>query len=152
MIIDHIKNIQCYDTLLPGLGKAYALVAEMSQGKGDGRYEFEGGFFLIQTGQTKPMDEGNFEAHRRYADIQIVIEGSEEVAWAELSDLHEEIAYNPELISLVICEKIRNLRQSIATSRGHMRQKMRQKFKLNIQYSMTKLAIYDKLKKRCFYE
>ena len=62
------------------------------------------------------------------------------------------IAYNPELISLVICEKIRNLRQSIATSRGHMRQKMRQKFKLNIQYSMTKLAIYDKLKKRCFYE
>ena len=38
------------------------------------------------------------------------------------------IAYNPELISLVICEKIRNLRQSIATSRGHMRQKMRQKW------------------------
>ena len=102
MIIDHVKNIQCYDALLPGLGKAYALAAEMAQGKEDGRYEFDGGFFLIQTGRTKPMDEGNFEAHRRYADIQIVIEGSEEVAWAELSDLHEEIAYNLEKDALYL--------------------------------------------------
>ncbi|GAK49603.1 hypothetical protein U14_00826 [Candidatus Moduliflexus flocculans] len=50
MITDHVKLIHCYDKLLPGLGNAYALVTEMAQGKDDGRYEFEGGFFLIQTG------------------------------------------------------------------------------------------------------
>ena len=38
------------------------------------------------------------------------------------------IAYNSELVSLVICDKIRNLMQSIASSRGHVRQKMRQKW------------------------
>ena len=102
MIIDHVKHIHCYDPLLPGLGKAYALVAEMAQGKEDGRYEFEGGFFLIQTGQTKPMGEGHFEAHKQYADIQIVLDGSEDVAWAELSDLYEEIAYNPKKDALYL--------------------------------------------------
>ena len=102
MIIDHIKNIQLYDKLLPGLGKAYTLAAEMAKGQEDGRYEFEDGFFLIQTGHTKPMAEGNFEAHRKYADIQIVIAGSEDVAWAELSDLQEEIAYNPEKDALYL--------------------------------------------------
>ena len=51
---------------------------------------------MIQKGTTQSMEEGTFEAHRIYMDIQILVEGSEAVAWAKLSDLKEEIAYNEE--------------------------------------------------------
>lgn len=51
---------------------------------------------MVQEGTTKSMNEGTFEAHRKYIDIQILVEGSEDVAWAELSDLTEEIPYNEE--------------------------------------------------------
>ena len=37
------------------------------------------------------------------------------------------IAHNPEQVSSVMCDKFRDCRQFLATSRGHVRQKMRQK-------------------------
>lgn len=49
-----------------------------------GRYEFDGGYFMVQKGTTRPLEEGTFEAHRRYIDVQIVVEGSEELAWEDL--------------------------------------------------------------------
>lgn len=42
------------------------------------------------------MDEGTFEAHRRYIDVQIVAEGCEELAWADVSDLKTVIPYDKD--------------------------------------------------------
>lgn len=94
MIIDNIRNISLYKKLVPGLEKGLAAIEDKYNEIG--RYEFDGGFFMVQAGKTKPMDEGFFEAHRKYVDVQMVLEGSEEIAWSDLQDLKEEIAYNPE--------------------------------------------------------
>lgn len=93
MIIDKFDNIRFYRVMLNNLENGLQAV-EALRNPEIGRYEFDGGFFMIQKGDTKPMSEGTFEAHRKYVDVQIVLEGSEEIAWADLNDLKEEGEYN----------------------------------------------------------
>ena len=93
MIIDKFDNIRFYSCMLNNLENGLQAVEAMRNPEA-GRYEFDGGFFLVQKGETKPMSEGTFEAHRKYADVQIVLEGSEEIAWADLGDLKEDGEYN----------------------------------------------------------
>ena len=50
---------------------------------------------MVQKGETKPLDEGTFEAHRKYIDVQIILEGSEEVAWKPAAELTSVIPYDP---------------------------------------------------------
>lgn len=95
MIIDKFDNIRFYGPMLNNLENGLQAVHALRNPEA-GRYEFDGGFFMIQKGATKPMEEGTFEAHRKYVDVQIVLEGSEEIAWAELRDLKEEGAYDCE--------------------------------------------------------
>ncbi|MEG1145435.1 MAG: YhcH/YjgK/YiaL family protein [Clostridium sp.] len=93
MIIDKFSNISFYSSMLNNLEHGLQAVQSMHNPE-VGRYEFEGGFFMVQKGETRPMAEGTFEAHRKYVDIQIVLDGSEEIAWADLSDLKEEGEYD----------------------------------------------------------
>ena len=101
MIIDLWENIGNYSNLIPNLPKGIAAVNKLESLE-VGRYEFDGGFFMVQKGSTKPMEEGYFEAHRNYIDVQIVVEGSEEVAWEHISKLNEEIPYNEEKDALYL--------------------------------------------------
>lgn len=57
MIIDRIKNIEYYETILPGLKNGLNTLRQLPSQE-VGRYEFEGGFLMIQEGTTKPMSEG----------------------------------------------------------------------------------------------
>ena len=52
MIIDHVDNILKYEALLPNLRKGLEAVAAVKNGAGlaPGRYEFEGGYFMVQQG------------------------------------------------------------------------------------------------------
>lgn len=95
MIIDKMDNILLYEPLLKNLNHGLEAVRALPALE-VGRYEFEGGFFMIQRGSTKPLAEGTFEAHRKYIDVQILVEGSEEVAWSDITDLTTAIEYNPE--------------------------------------------------------
>ena len=95
MIIGKTEHIRRYEEILPCLDealKATSCAADLPVG----RYEFPGGYFMIQEGHTKPMDEGTFEAHRKYIDVQILLAGSEEIAWSDLDGLEEVIPYNEE--------------------------------------------------------
>ena len=95
MIIYHIDNILVYRELITGLEAG--IRALQSRDKWEpGRYEFEGGYFMIQEGVTKPMEEGTYEAHRRYVDVQILLSGCEELAWKEYQGLTPVIPYNPD--------------------------------------------------------
>lgn len=96
MIIDSYKNLSFYKNLLPCLTQGLEVAEALPNNAEPGRYEFEGGFFLLQSGFTKKMEEGLFEAHRRYIDVQIVLEGSEEVAWADVSALEKNGPYQRE--------------------------------------------------------
>lgn len=95
MIIDHMNNILFYRELLPGLEAGIRVLQSRDQWN-PGRYDFEGGYFLIQEGETKPMEEGTFEAHRKYVDVQILLKGCEELAWKEYGGLSTVIPYNPD--------------------------------------------------------
>lgn len=95
MIVDKLDNIMMYEPLLKNLKNGIDAVRAMKIQE-IGRYEFDGGFFMVQKGSTKPLEEGTFEAHRKYVDVQILLEGSEEVAWSDINDLKMEIAYNPD--------------------------------------------------------
>lgn len=95
MIIDKIDNILLYEPLLKNLKRGVEAVKALPELE-VGRYEFEGGFFMVQKGCTKPLEEGTFEAHRKYIDVQILMEGSEEVAWSDITDLTTVIEYDPE--------------------------------------------------------
>lgn len=94
MIIDKTKNILFYKALLPNIENGLQAVEKLPVGTKEGKFTFDGGFFLVQSGVTKPMAEGDFEAHRQYIDVQIVLEGSEEVAWANVQDLQETAPYD----------------------------------------------------------
>ena len=93
MIVDSIEHVRDYAALLPCLE---AGLAAMGDGRSleVGRHEFEGGFLLVQEGTTMPLEEGTFEAHRKFIDVQFVIEGAEEIAWQEYGDLSCAIAYD----------------------------------------------------------
>jgi YhcH/YjgK/YiaL family protein len=87
MIVDKFSNIRFYGGLLNHLEDGLQAIEALGSDPATGRYEFDGGFFMVQEGQTRPMEEGSFEAHRDYVDVQIFLEGGEEMAWADVSDL-----------------------------------------------------------------
>jgi len=98
VIVDSFEHIESYASLLPNLSAGLQAIKK-EQAKGElqeGSYNFEGGFFKVQKGVTKPFSEGTFEAHRKYIDVQILLDGSEEIAWKELKELKEVIPYDDE--------------------------------------------------------
>ena len=63
-----------------------------------GRHEIEGDaiFALVQEYETKPREGVEWEAHRRYIDVQYVESGSEAIGWAPLASLQVTQEYKPE--------------------------------------------------------
>ena len=56
----------------------------------------DGVFVVEQVFTTKPRAEGFFESHRKYIDVQVVIEGEEVMELADASRMKIRDAYNPE--------------------------------------------------------
>lgn len=62
----------------------------------DGRYDLEDGVYVnIMTYETKYRREAFFEAHKRYIDIQMILEGKEIIAAEPLSVMHEAECLQP---------------------------------------------------------
>lgn len=63
----------------------------------DGKYELEklpGAFAVVSQYDTKDIEKGLWECHRKYIDIQAVVCGVENLNWAPLSSLEEKIPYD----------------------------------------------------------
>ncbi len=87
MIYDTLENVAKYAPLLPGLDKAAAFLARKDLVQiPDGRVEIDGDrvFANVQTYATKAIDMRGFEAHRKYADLQVVIAGEGELCGVAL--------------------------------------------------------------------
>lgn len=52
-------------------------------------------FASVSRYETKPRQAGYPEAHRRYADIQLLLAGSETIEWFTLGGLTERTPYDP---------------------------------------------------------
>jgi biofilm protein TabA len=97
MIIDSYNHIQVYRDILPYMDEGIEALKELGDDLQPGsRHEFKHGYFMIQEGDTKPMEEGAYEAHRKYIDVQILLDGEEEIAWSDIKDLETSVPYDEE--------------------------------------------------------
>ena len=102
MIVDQITSVDSdfYEGLLQKKGGSFKLVARLAAGLQflqdnnvpelqPGRIELDGNrvFALVQHYNTKPKEQGVWEAHRKYIDIQYVAEGRELMGYANLGHL-----------------------------------------------------------------
>ena len=96
MIFDKMDNISDYFEELPLLKKVEEFVADFNHKKlSDGTYEIDGKrvFAMIQSYRKKQQtQEMMFEAHKKYIDLQYIVNGMEKIRWAKLDkvDLVEE--------------------------------------------------------------
>jgi len=87
MIVDKIENVKLYKNLDERIQKSFSYIKQTDLKKiQPGRYEIDGDniFALISQYQTKSESEGKLEAHKKYIDVQYVIEGEELMGYTPL--------------------------------------------------------------------
>lgn len=90
MIIDRTENGHLYEPLHKRFRKAFAVLADPAIAqKPDGRYPVDGDdlYYIVQHYTTKPIDQGRFESHKKYIDIQALIAGQEILGWSPINGL-----------------------------------------------------------------
>jgi YhcH/YjgK/YiaL family protein len=90
MIVDTLDNALLYFGLGEGIKKGLLYLAGTDFSKLEtGRHDIEGDqlFAMVQEYQTKPLEKGKWEAHRRYWDIQYVMKGTEQIHYANIEHL-----------------------------------------------------------------
>ena len=95
MIIDRICNYRAYIDVVPLLEEGIEFALSLAD-QPEGRYSCGPVWAMVQEGKTLPMKEGNYEAHRKYIDVQIVLKGEETVGWETISALRESIPYSED--------------------------------------------------------
>ena len=93
MIFDKMENAARYNGLhsawREGIDFAKSLYTQEV-----GRYTFENGFAMVQVGETKAEAGRHYEVHRKYLDVQIVVEGEEQVYVQDLSNMTGAVPYD----------------------------------------------------------
>jgi biofilm protein TabA len=91
MILDILPLWQRYAALHPRFAGAFAFLEQVTPETADGRHEIDGDavYALVQRYQTRSAAGVQFEAHRRYIDIQFMVRGREVIQWAPLASLSE---------------------------------------------------------------
>jgi len=97
VILDIVDNAGRYFASDSRFGKGFAYLRSLNRHTPDGRYplESDGLYVLVMTYQTKARADARLEAHRLYADIQVVLDGSELCEWAPAKGLTVAEAYDP---------------------------------------------------------
>lgn len=90
MIIDQLSNANIYFPLSEQIEKALRYLQETPIASlTTGKYEIAGThvYANIQESITKPLEQGFWEAHRKYIDIHYVLEGVERIGYVSLDHL-----------------------------------------------------------------
>lgn len=100
MILDKITNLDIYKDL----NKYIPLVVEfiektdlLALEEGKGTIEEGEVFYIVQNKYTKDYDNNKWEAHKRYIDIQCIINGVEGMGYTDKSNLKAITEYNSEM-------------------------------------------------------
>ena len=97
MIKDKLENASIYYDLSDYLKKGFLWLESVDLNNlSDGRYEIDGDnvFASIQTYETK--EDAKYESHKKYIDIQYMIDGTERVGVTNLSNCTTCIEYDNE--------------------------------------------------------
>ncbi|MBO7423704.1 MAG: YhcH/YjgK/YiaL family protein [Oscillospiraceae bacterium] len=98
MIYDRIENIETYTALSERLAKGLRLLRTTDFSALEaGKYEVDGTalYYMLQSYQSKELNDRP-EAHKKYIDIQYILEGEEQIGVGALSEMAEEVSANPE--------------------------------------------------------
>lgn len=99
MIKDNIQNAEKYFNLSERmkLGFEFLMKTDFSTLE-NGRHEILGTevYASVQEYFSKPQEEGKFEAHREYTDIQFIIEGKEKIGFGDISNFSNTTDYDKE--------------------------------------------------------
>jgi len=105
MIFDTLDHADQYAVLSPRIAAALAyLNAQDFARVAPGRYEIQGGdvFALVQEYEGKPFEEGFWETHRSFIDVQYLHAGKEKMGVAPLDSLRVKKQYDAEKDLLVL--------------------------------------------------
>jgi YhcH/YjgK/YiaL family protein len=95
LIYDRLENFGKYFHTGSPLFSALSFAVEFDPSKPDRRYEIESEkiYALVSSYETSPASQNRFEIHRKYADVQVVIEGEEKVEVSLSSELKSVSEY-----------------------------------------------------------
>jgi YhcH/YjgK/YiaL family protein len=92
-----MENASLYAAISPDFARAFEILgnSEILHGK-DGRYDLEGSriWYSVQRYKTKPEDTCNFESHRKFIDIQLIVSGEEFIGHSYLDGLQTRSPYD----------------------------------------------------------
>ena len=94
MIKDKFHNIVLYEKLSVNMKNAIKHITQESFLKrleAAGRIDGDGYYVMLQEYNTKPENEGRWETHKRYIDIQYIVSGAEMTKYTNLLNLEELI-------------------------------------------------------------
>jgi YhcH/YjgK/YiaL family protein len=97
MILDQLDSALIYTGLGERISIGLALLNEDPvRNATPGKYEVDGEnlFYIVDEYETKPVQEGRLEIHRKYLDIQYIFSGEECIGVAPLEGLTEETLYD----------------------------------------------------------
>lgn len=82
MIYDHIERVSHYRELLPALAKVELVLSSFDPAcAAVGRFDIEPEklYYMVQTYTTRAESAVQFEAHRRFIDLQYLVRGKERI-------------------------------------------------------------------------
>jgi YhcH/YjgK/YiaL family protein len=98
MITDNITNAHLYANLTPRIKRAFEYTQQADLlGMALGHYELDGKnlYVIVQEYSSKLKEQGRWEAHRHYIDLQYIVQGIERMGYARLGRLQQG-DYNPD--------------------------------------------------------
>jgi biofilm protein TabA len=97
MIVDRLNNFKLYNSSV-AWKKAFDFLAGLNENSPEGKFEIQGQdiFCSISRYETLVPWECALEAHRKYVDIQIVLDGAESIDWYPINVLTIKDPYDNE--------------------------------------------------------
>ena len=106
MILDKISNMHCYTHTHPLFSKVFEYVeAYLQDPVAPGAYEISGKDLFVRVLEYETRDEGIFEVHDRYIDVQCMIEGAEKVYFTDREGMAPAGAYDPQEDTLLLQDR-----------------------------------------------
>ena len=97
MVFDNVKNLLKYTKENNLIAKAMEVIGALDlENIEAGKYSVDGEklYYVIQQYDSHKWEEGNFETHNRYIDIQLIIKGEEIITFAERKELTPKTEYD----------------------------------------------------------
>jgi len=99
MVLSNIKDIIAISDLSDDIRKALLVISKIKKDINNGRYEIDGDkiFYMVSEYETH-SDDLRMEAHRKYIDIQYVLDGEEYINVTDRENLDVNIPYTDDII------------------------------------------------------